>query len=346
MQRQDLELLVAYLREGVIALDRNGCVCLCNPTAARLLGMDSLPQTGSTLEDAIPDPQTRMLVSMLRATQEPEAQRETTIDLGGEQRLLDITIQNLTPRTSPQIGQIVYLTDITELALSSRVKADFVANASHELRTPLSTMKAAIETLLESVDDLGGHTRRFVEVLSKNIDRLEALVQDLLDLNLVETGKFKVTSDRTSLKELTDQILRDYSSKIAQRGIEVKLDLRAATVRTDARLLRLILVNLFDNAVKFVPRREGCVRITSSLRADRVVVEVADNGMGIPPEDQQRIFERFYQVDKARTEYDEPGTGLGLAIVKHAAALLGAAVTLSSIPGAGTRVSLTLPDRP
>jgi two-component system phosphate regulon sensor histidine kinase PhoR len=247
-----------------------------------------------------------------------------------------------------QTGAIVSLRDITELATALQLKTDFVANASHELRTPLSSIKVAIETLSDGAWEDESMRARLTGMISSNVARLEEMVRDLLDLSRLETTETPVNLQSVSLGELTAGLAEDFAPIVRERNItlDFEIDPRVERLRTDPKLLTLILKNLIDNAAKFA--YEGTkVRIRASpLETDSggVRVQVADQGVGIPIAQQQRVFERFFQVDPARTGFaHRRGTGLGLAIVKHAVKALGGSIGVESVWKQGTTMTVDLP---
>ncbi|MCK6455056.1 MAG: ATP-binding protein [Phycisphaerae bacterium] len=249
------------------------------------------------------------------------------------------------------IGRLVVLTDITELTRTIQIKTDFVANASHELRTPLSAIRASVETLLHM--DLAGDTtaaRQFLEVIDRHSGRLEEIVRDLLDLSRLESPLAQFAPAPLSLPELLAELHGRFSHAIAARRLAWRLDCPpdSAELLASPQLLRLVLDNLVDNAVKFSDEG-GIVGVACRRSGDDVQIEVSDTGCGIPTEDQSRVFERFYQVGRARSGFSGHqagmlrGTGLGLSIVKHAVAAMHGKVRLRSRVGEGTVVVVTLP---
>ncbi|MCG3137278.1 MAG: Alkaline phosphatase synthesis sensor protein PhoR [Phycisphaerae bacterium] len=341
----ELELLLLHLSEGVIALDDQDMVCLCNPMAARMLGLRNVDLLRKHFRNTVHHPMLHQLLSSLQPIPPAIVQGEISVRLNNEDRLLKVAMHHLSPTAHGRIRRIIYLNDITEAARSARMKADFVANASHELRTPLSTMKAATETLLESADRFTASDRRFLEVLNKSVNRLEELVHDLLDLNWVESPNLSIQLELIKLSELLNQIQLDVAGRLAAKQLQLVTDFTLTDVSTDRKLLKLILMNLVDNAIKFTPHENGRIILRSRREQDAAVLEVEDNGCGIPPQDIERVFERFYQVDKSRSEGAALGTGLGLAIVKHSVLALGGLVQLESTLNVGTLVRLRIPQR-
>jgi len=362
-QRATLESLVDQLQEGVIVTRPDGCVALVNPSARRLLnltladGSSEESPEGQAIEKVIPQHEVQRLLraeppdsnalSDGRTSHEARIQVETdegTLHLLA--RAGDVVFPNESPEAeSPAVGRMLVLTDITELARALRIKTDFVANASHELRTPLSTIRAAAETLLvlEPTESVGA-ARRFVEAIDRQSGRLEALVADLLDLSRLES----VNNHQQPKKLHAGEILGDLHTRFAERLTEKRIRWVTNCVTGSTQpviappnALRLVLDNLVDNAIKFTDPG-GEIQVTIAGGADWVSLEVADSGCGIPPEEQDRVFERFYQVERSRSG-NERGTGLGLSIVRHAVASMNGTVRLESTPGKGTRVIVKIP---
>ncbi len=350
----EIEFLWRHLREGVLATDADDWICLCNPSAGRLLGISDSACVGQKLSEVISSPALWRAIEILRRTPPPRPSRPVEIHIDGQSRLLDVTLHEIAPDTSLRIRQVLYILDETESYRLARMKADFVANASHELRTPLATIKVAAETLLESANDAGDsnapgsgrdHERRFLEVLHKNVLRLEELVRDLLALDSLESARLTVKFKEVFLPQMIGDIARDYTGRLSDKGIRLETDYRLNTFWADRKLLKVALANLIDNAIKFVPSHTGVIRIRSEGYEDQVILKVEDNGPGIPPQDVERVFERFYQVDKARDEGSYAGTGLGLAIVKHAIAAMNGSVVAESTLGVGTTFRILLPQQ-
>jgi two-component system phosphate regulon sensor histidine kinase PhoR len=301
------------------------------------------------------------------ANQRGDVRRDIVLDTGGSRRTVDVAVTRVTDANSP-IAWLLCLRDVTEQARSAAMKADFVANASHELRTPVAAIRAAVETLAGEGLDLATR-RRFMDMIDRNALRLADLTENLMHLNRVESASAELKFSATPVKELFAALRQSFSECLRQKQATLRTrlvetascggegpDKKAEDVAgqaagpaewteivTDRRCLELILNNLVDNAVKFIGLG-GWVEVRCRLDGDRAWFEVEDNGCGIPAEDLDRVFERFYQVDKSRS-LNVGGTGLGLAIVKHAVHSLGGEVTIRSEVGRGTTVEIWVPHR-
>lgn len=246
------------------------------------------------------------------------------------------------------LGAVMILRDITEQAQAAQLKTDFVANASHELRTPLAAIKAAIETLHDGAADDPPMRTRFLKMIGDNTLRLEDLTRDLIDLSRIETPETELEWRDCSLPALCDDLRPLFEQICSDRKltIDVRIDPAVQKIQSDHRLLTMIVKNLVDNATKFAA--EGTtIRIVATEAAGgarMVRLQVIDEGIGIPLAAQQRIFERFYQVDLSRNgQKQRRGTGLGLAIVKHAAKALGGTISVESVWQQGTTMTVELP---
>ncbi|MCL2641342.1 MAG: ATP-binding protein, partial [Phycisphaerales bacterium] len=265
---------------------------------------------------------------------------------GGSEQTLHCQATAATIYSGPHYrGTLLLLRDVTEIARTFQIKTDFVANASHELRTPLASIRAAVETIQSSEDLPQDETfRRCVEIIDSHALRLQLIITDLLDLSRTEDPRAVVRADMIDLSRLCELVTSMYTALAAEKRIPLQTELApdARHIRGDERLLTLTLKNLIDNALKFT--FTGTITIRSRLDENNVILEVHDTGCGIPPEDQQRVFERFYTVNRSRGGADR-GTGLGLAIVKHSVAAMGGHVTLISELNKGTTIRCSFPQK-
>ena len=245
------------------------------------------------------------------------------------------------------MGVVVVLHDVSELRRLERVRRDFVANVSHELKTPLTSIRGYVETLLDGAIDDEANNVRFLEKIENNVLRLNHLVTDLLSLARIEAQASFLTRQPVDLHRLVGEAVRRREPTAEARAQRLLLDACEGHlhVLADAEALTQIIDNLVDNALKYTPDG-GEVLVRILREQEHAVFEVIDSGVGIPSEDQARIFERFYRVDKARSR-EVGGTGLGLSIVKHLVGALDGTIELQSSPGQGStfRVRLSLTER-
>jgi signal transduction histidine kinase len=240
------------------------------------------------------------------------------------------------------------LRDVTELAQAIYLKTDFVANASHELRTPLSSIRAATETLADGAWEDAPMRERLTSVIAGNVQRLEEMVRDLLDLSRLDSPDAPVAREEVSLVELAEAMRETFTGVCAERKLTLETRLGAGldVIVSDRKLLTTIVRNLIDNATKFA-YEQTTVNVTIERAGSVVRISVSDQGVGIPLGHQQRIFERFYQVDPSRAGFAvRRGTGLGLAIVKHAVKALGGTIGVESVWKQGTTMTVEVPCGP
>jgi signal transduction histidine kinase len=241
-------------------------------------------------------------------------------------------------------GTVVLLRDVTEERKLDELRRDFVANVSHELRTPLTILKSYLETLLGgAVQQDRRLTRRFLLVLQRETDRMVRMVNDLLQLSRLDYQQGPGERRSVDLAALLREVTGGMALRLERRGLALRLGLPSTlpSVSGDPEQLKQVLNNLLENAVKFTPRG-GRVTVEVVAQEQAVYVKVCDTGMGIPPEDLPRIFERFYRVEKGRSR-QHGGTGLGLSIVRQIVESHGGAVWAESQVGQGTCVTFSLP---
>jgi two-component system phosphate regulon sensor histidine kinase PhoR len=345
-QRENLQTIVANLGEGVIAVDAAGRIVLLNPAAAHLLALGTEDVAGKPLRSIV-----RMVgildVYSHAMTDRKIFAREIEADLQGRRRIVQALATPVsTPGSEPIAGMIV-LRDITDLSRAAAMKAEFVANASHELRTPVATIRAAVDSLASADPSDAESVRELAAILDRHTRRLEQMTMDLLDLHVVESGKKDLVVGDIPLGSLVEWADGHFAAKASQKG--VALDVSAPNpgfvLKSDRKLIELVLQNLLDNAIKFTPAG-GRVDCRLEPQGGQVRLGVSDTGCGIRPEDQPRVFDRFFQADASRSgDTRVRGTGLGLAIVKHAAERLDARVTLQSEVGKGTTVAVLVPNQ-
>ncbi len=240
-------------------------------------------------------------------------------------------------------GAVVVLEDQTQLHRLERVRRDFVANVSHELRTPLASIRLLIETLLAGAKDDPDVSVRMLHQVIGEVEALTQLAQELLDLSMIEAGQMPMQLAQVEMHEVIDEQLRHFAPQAEQKQITLSnaapIGLRA---EIDQKLIGRVLGNLIHNALKFTPSG-GQITIGAEAGAEKITVSVRDTGVGIPPEELPRIFERFYKVDQAR---GKSGTGLGLAIARHIVEAHGGKIWAESKPGQGAVFYFTLPTAP
>lgn len=330
-ERDALKAAETAMPDGLLVLDAQQRVVRANPAAERLL---EVPEAaGKALWELLRHE------GLLRAAGEVEKAggvRLLRVTVG-EERHLSVSLSRLGP------GLLLLLHDATESVRYQELRKEFVANVSHELRTPLTVIRGYLETLEEGAlaDPVKGP--EFLGIVGRHAAQLTNLVENLLDLSRLESPQGLIRRTAVDLGGLVARVaeLHRASASRKQQTVETSVEGPLPAVPGDADYLERALANLVDNAVKYTPER-GRIRVTARRAGEQVTVEVEDDGIGIPPGDLPRIWERFYRVDKSRSR-SMGGTGLGLAIVKHVLQAHGGTVEVSSAPGKGSRFRISLP---
>jgi two-component system phosphate regulon sensor histidine kinase PhoR len=238
------------------------------------------------------------------------------------------------------------LHDLTRLRQLEGVRQEFVANVSHELRTPLSLIKSATETLLDGAKDDAAALARFLQIIDKHANRLALLIDDLLLLSTLDSGGLRLNRQPLQFRATVQDAIDDLQARAVARDVTLENQVPGSlVVLADNDRMRQVVSNLLDNAIKYGRAGGRTTIVGSQLDDGRLEISVADDGPGIPREAQERIFERFYRVDKARSR-EQGGTGLGLAIVKHVIQAHGGEVRVESELGNGSRFVINLPALP
>lgn len=359
-QQSDLFALVDALPDPILLADTRRKIILINAPAAALLGISKQKALDQPLEAVVTEPAVLSLFDRVAsiALEEKGEDGAPTLPLRKPVRLSragrPLSFQAVATRSAAG-GVLVVLRDISTLDKALRMKADFVANAGHELRTPVSAIKAAYETLAEAGPGDARIAARCMTIMGGHLQRLEEMLRDLLDLSRVESGEAKPVWDSTTAGQLARDVQQLLGADADKKQVRLRLPIGdQATFVTDYRLLMLAVKNLVENAIKYTPPG-GEVELTlqpadqgptdAAKPVARIIIR--DTGVGIPREHLDRVFERFYQVDPARTGTNPRtsgrGTGLGLSIVKHAISALGGTVRVDSEAGVGSTFTITLP---
>ena len=340
-ENAQLEAVLSGMAEGVMVTSAEGRILMVNPAFKRMMDVDAWCLNKRPIEVV----RNHDLQSVVDAAIDsaPSLHEDTVFDLTLEwnQRIFQV---HLTPvRIGEQLhGVVAVFHDMTELRRLEQVRKDFVANVSHELRTPLTSIKGFVETLQDGAMEDTAALRRFMTSIQHHADRLQALVEDLLQLSGIESGRYEVEFTSCRLDRVSERVAEIFAKQID--GKQLALSLRFETdrpARGDPELMERALSNLVDNAVKYT-ENGGSITIGTEERGDEIVLSVSDTGPGIPSEALPRIFERFFRVDRARSRA-LGGTGLGLAIVRHTMELLNGRAWVESRLGEGATFYLSLP---
>ena len=344
--RNKLTAILASMEEGVVAVDHTERIVHMNQVAGQLLEADPETSLDRPLWEVV---RLHELSAALSETLEHEQPVHRVLQLpasGGQDRTLELHSSPLETHDGRLVGAVIVLDDVTQLRRLERVRRDFFGNVSHELKTPVAAIHGLVETMMDDPEMETPQRQRFLGKVIDQSDRLANLVTDLLSLSRLESGGVPELLPLDVRHTIEDSI-RTLQTTAEAKGVGLETDLppESLTIEGEEETLRQAVGNLLDNAVKYTP--EGgrvVVRARRALDAegDRVVVTVEDTGIGIEARHLERIFERFYRVDKARSRA-VGGTGLGLAIVKHSVLAMGGDISVESRPGRGTTFRIDLP---
>lgn len=337
---QRMESVLGSMMEGVLAVDGEEKVILFNREAKRMLGVSQLDVIGRSLRELVRIPELNQVVSRAIANHETVHSEFTTTR--SPRRVISMRARPLPDDYVD--GLTIVLEDVTELRHLENLRRDFVANVSHELKTPLTAIKAYAETLrLGAVND-PENCISFIEQIELQSDRLHQLILDLIRLAQVESGEKTFEIEDVDVAQIVESCAELLKDEAEQREVGIKQELpsnQTVLAAADREGVRTIIENLVSNAIRYTPA-EGLVTIRCERVRNWIVIEVSDTGIGIAPEHIERIFERFYRVDKARSR-DVGGTGLGLSIVKHIVQSFGGTIELESEMGKGSNFRVRLP---
>lgn len=341
-QRNEQDAVFSSMMEGVLAVDSDLRIISMNETASGLFQVDPNTAKGRPILEAIRNMPLHDLARSALQSQDP-VEAELTV---GQRvpRLLKAQGAVLRDGTGQAMGAVIVLNDITRLRRLEEVRQDFVANVSHELKTPITSIKGFVETLLDDPDPAPENTRRFLQIIEKQANRLDAIIEDLLSLSRLEQtkGTISLKIEHAPILPIIEAAVELCQHQADARSIRIQVECSPdLAAHVNPPLLEQGLVNLINNAVKYSDDGQA-VFVHAYGEGPQLMIEVIDEGTGIHANELDRIFERFYRIDKARSR-DQGGTGLGLSIVKHIAQVHSGRVTVSSTPGEGSTFTLQLP---
>ncbi|HEX5442435.1 MAG TPA: ATP-binding protein [Pirellulales bacterium] len=341
-RNHEQEAVLTSMVEGVLAVDNDQRVISVNAAAARLLGAAPAEIEGRGLQEVVRNADLRRFVFSALAAERPI--EGNLVLRGSRDQVLQANGTALRDAAGRGIGAVIVLNDVSRLRQLENIRRDFAANVSHELRTPIASIKGFVETLLDGALAQPQEAERFLQIIARQADRLNTIIDDLLSLSRIEqeAQRGDIVLATGSLCEVAEAAARDCAARAAQRQIEIKLDcVSDLPARINAILLEQAIINLVDNAIQY-SEAPNTVELSCRAEPGEAVISVRDHGCGIAEEHLPRLFERFYRVDKARSR-KLGGTGLGLAIVKHIALAHHGRVTVESVVGQGSTFSIRLP---
>lgn len=341
-EKDQMETILASMVEGVLAFDLTGRLMLINKTAEKMLDvvweesrecyfLEILEnyQIANLLNNCLVDGQ----IQMAEVRLSPE-------DL----EYYRVYITPIKGKEGTSQGAVMVLRNVTKLRQLEQMRSEFIANVSHELRTPLTSIKGFVETLLDGALEDHEVANKFLTIINAEADRLSELINDLLFLSRLETGDMEIVKEEIDSRALLDKIINLLQPVAMNKNIKICSEVQTGAEVFQARqdMIEQVLINLLDNAIKY-SYEEGLIRIIISSQQDNIVLQVIDQGIGIPAESLTRLFERFYRVDKARSR-QVGGTGLGLSIVKHIVESHHGRVLVESQENRGTIFTVILPE--
>jgi two-component system phosphate regulon sensor histidine kinase PhoR len=333
------QVLFNSMLEGLLLLDRNRKIYLANRAFKNLFNL-KIELRGKTIMEALRLHELAELVERVEAEKQVFEYELKLPELSA--RWLQVNAAVISNSAGEREGTILVFHDLTRLKQLEHTREEFVANVSHELRTPLSLIKGYVETLLDGARNNPEVAERFLKIIERNTQRLDLLIQDLLTISALESERIKLNLQPVELHALVEKIFADLHAKAENKNVSLVNEAPELTAMADANRIDQVLANLVDNAIKY-GRAEGHVTVGGKkLDDDKLEMFVQDDGPGIPAEALDRVFERFYRVDKARSR-DQGGTGLGLSIVKHIVQAHGGEVWVKSELGKGATFFFTLP---
>jgi len=336
LERSTLNAVLTHMTDAVIIVDGSGLVQLCNPSAERIFNVKKESAVGKSLVEVLRNHQ---LVELWKECLDSRKQKTMTLEINPNKLFVQgiaTPMEDVFPG-----GVLIVMQDLTRLRKLEKVRSDFVSNVSHELRTPLASIKALTETLQEGALEDPPAARRFLSRMEIEIDNLTQMVQELLELSKIESGRVPLRRLIINSSEIVDRVVERMQVQAERLGLTLLTDYPKdlPQVFADPDRIGQVFVNLIHNSIKFT-RPGGKIIVHAYSDRGRVVFKVEDNGIGIEPESLQRIFERFYKTDRARSS---GGTGLGLSIAKHLIESHGGRIWVESEVGKGSSFFFTLP---
>jgi two-component system phosphate regulon sensor histidine kinase PhoR len=342
VERRRIRYLIDNMTEGMAVLDNAGRILILNRSAASFFGAKG-DLVGQDLLCLTRDPKITGAAQL--AMREGKA---SVFDLPAtvEKRLLRISVTPVAKEKGmDQSGGIILLiTDVTAVRRSEQIRSEFFANASHELKTPLTSIKGFAELMETGIVNDPAQTKRYLELIRQETERMIGLISDILKLSELESRASEIDRKSVSLLMIARKVAESLAVQAQEKQVEVRVEGNDGFLDANPDRMTQLVLNLLDNAVKYNVQG-GRADVFVRTENDRVILTVADTGVGIPKEAQERVFERFYRVDKSRSRR-LGGTGLGLSIVKHIVGLYKGKIRLRSEPGKGTEITVTLPVGP
>ena len=344
-EQEKIKSIVDSVAEGLVFLDRRNRIGLINPAAQEMLGISS-NSVGVEIKLAVTDPTLKRLFETCQLTthQRKTVAHEVAVSSGGRERVLKVLASPVISKDDLLLGTVYVFDDITREKEIDRMKSDFVSLVSHELRTPLTAIQLGVSLVLDGkAGPINEKQRSSLEKVDRQVKRLTDLINDLLDLSRIESGRIQMKREPISLVDIAVSRLEEMKPQADSKGVKLDLEVEGEipmTVGDEARIGQVI-TNLLSNALKFTPQG-GQVKVRLSRQGDMILTEVIDTGPGIPEEERERIFDKFYQLSDFKTR-SQGGSGLGLSIAKGIVEAHGGRIWVESEVGVGSNFKFLLP---
>jgi two-component system phosphate regulon sensor histidine kinase PhoR len=341
--KNQIHAILSSMIEGVMAVDAEGRIVSLNKAAADFLNIEQVQAVGRNIEEIVRNPELQQFVQNTLQGKDLSVAADVFVVNNGE-RFLQLHGTSLTDSKSQGNGAVIVLHDITQIHRLEEVRRDFVANVSHELKTPITSIKGFVETLQEGALNKPQEAKRFLDIIARHADRLNAIVDDLLSLSRLEEDgeKRRLLFESTYLRPALVSAVELSKIKAEKKNITVELVCdESIAAKINSALIEQAVLNLIDNAIKYSNDNSN-VKISVQKQEKEILISVCDKGCGIEKQHLSRIFERFYVVDKSRSR-KLGGTGLGLSIVNHISQVHGGCVTVESKVNEGSTFTIHLP---
>jgi len=337
---EEIQAILASMSEGVIATEVTGRISLINPAAAELFSLNPGEGVGEFPYKVFPQSELADIFHQIYV--KGNSLEREFIWNGNPERVLNLHLAPIRDEINEENrGVVAVIGDVTKLRRLESMRRDFVANVSHELRTPLTSIKGFLETLLDGALEEKETAIKFLTIIFQETERLNNLIYNLLDISKLESGQVEMKKKPVNLAELVDDIVLSFGNRLRDKKLTLTKEISIPSILGDEDLLREVILNLLDNAIKYTPEG-GRIVVSGQKEKNGVLISIQDTGLGIPAESLPRIFERFYRVEKGRSR-EMGGTGLGLSIVKHIIERLNGKLYVESEPGKGSKFSFLIP---
>ena len=339
--RNRIRAILSSMIEGIIAIDKSEKIILFNSAIKEMLNIGNTVVIGKLFWEVVRNNEIHSILT--EAMNKKTLQKKEITLYYPTEKILQIHALPIKDEEDNVSGAVAVLHDITELKKLEKMRIEFVANVSHELRTPLTSIQGFIETLKEGAIDDKLNNRRFLSIIERHTQRLNHLINDIIELSHIESGFIKMKFQSINIKEIIDTVIFNFQEAIEKKNHTVLVNLSDTLppIKADAKKMEQVFNNLIDNAIKHTAQG-GNISFNADLKDETIRIAVSDTGEGIPEENISRVFERFYRIDNSRSR-EEGGAGLGLSIVKHIILAHGGTVSVQSKLNKGSTFFITLP---